>query len=66
MQRTCRSPGGTATVGATLYAKAALDLARWLEGNIPQGMAIFGLHEQYRLKMRTSSPIERAVQQEIK
>lgn len=48
------------------YAKISPDLARWLERNIPQGLAVFSLPEPHRLKMRTSNPIERAVQQEIK
>ena len=48
------------------YAKTAPDLARWLERNIPEGLAVFALPEQHRVRMRTSNPIERAVQQEIK
>lgn len=48
------------------YAKTAPHLSRWLEKNIPEGMAVFSLPEAHRLKMRTSNPIERAVQQEIK
>ena len=48
------------------YAKTAPDLSRWLERNIPEGMAVFSLPDTHRLKMRTSNPIERAVQQELK
>jgi len=48
------------------YIKIAPDLSRWLERNIPEGLAVFSLPDTYRLKMRTSNPIERAVQQEIK
>jgi putative transposase len=39
------------------YAKAAPDLAAWLEANVPEGQ---------RRRLRTANPIERAVQQEIK
>ena len=48
------------------YAKTAPDLSRWLERNIPEGLAVFSLPDTHRLKMRTSNPIERAVQQELK
>jgi putative transposase len=48
------------------YAKAAPDLSRWLERNIPEGLAVFSLPDTHRLRMRTSNPIERAVQQELK
>ncbi len=48
------------------YAKTAPDLSRWLERNIPEGLAVFSLPDTHRLKMRTSNSIERAVQQELK
>ena len=48
------------------YAKSAPALSQWLERNGPEGLAVFALPEQHRLKMRTSNPIERTVQQEIK
>jgi transposase-like protein len=48
------------------YSKTAPDLSRWLERNIPEGLAVFSLPDANRLKMRTSNPIERAVQQELK
>lgn len=48
------------------YAKTAPDLSRWLERTIPEGLAVFSLPDTHRLKMRTSNPIERAVQQELK
>lgn len=48
------------------YAKSAPALSQWLERNAPEGLAVFSLPEQHRLKMRTSNPIERTVQQEIK
>jgi transposase-like protein len=48
------------------YAKTAPDLAAWLETNIPEGLAVFTLPEAHRRRLRTSNPIERAIQQEIK
>ncbi|MBB4268024.1 IS256 family transposase [Roseospira visakhapatnamensis] len=46
--------------------KAAPRLAEWLEANVPEGLAVFALPKAHRRRMRTSNPIERAVQQEIK
>jgi len=48
------------------YRDAAPGLAAWLENNIPDGMAVFTLPEHHRRRLRTSNPIERAIQQEIK
>jgi len=48
------------------YRKAAPKLAEWLEANAPEGLAVFTLPKQHRRRMRTSNPIERAVQHEIK
>jgi putative transposase len=48
------------------YAKSAPQLSQWLERNIPEGLTVFILPEAHRRKMRTSNPIERAVQQELK
>ena len=48
------------------YARTAPALGQWLERNVPEGLAVFSLPEHHRLKMRTSNPIERSVQQEIK
>lgn len=48
------------------YAKSASALSEWLERNVPEGLAVFCLPKQHRLKMRTSNPTERTVQQEIK
>jgi putative transposase len=48
------------------YRDKASKLAAWLEGNIPEGLAVFTLPEHHRRRLRTSNPIERAVQQEIK
>ncbi len=48
------------------YAETAPDLANWLETNVPEGLAVFTLPEAHRRRLRTSNPIECAVQQEIK
>jgi putative transposase len=48
------------------YAETAPKLAAWLETNVPEGLTVFALSEHHRRRMRTSNPIERAVQQEIK
>jgi len=47
------------------YRDKSSKLAAWLEGNIPEGLAVFTLPEHHRRRLRTSNPIERAVQQEI-
>ena len=48
------------------YRDNAPELAAWLEVAIPEGLAVFTLPEHHRKRMRTSNPIERAVQQELK
>ncbi len=48
------------------YRNKAPELAAWLEVAIPEGLAVFSLPEQHRRRMRTSNPIERAIQQELK
>lgn len=48
------------------YEKKAPKLASWLEKNVTEGLAVFTLPKKHRVKMRTSNPVERAVQQEIK
>ena len=48
------------------YADPAPKLAAWLEANVPEGLTVFALPERHRRRMRTSNPIERAVQQELK
>ena len=45
---------------------AAPKLADWLEENVPEGLAVFSLPEHHHRRMRTSNPIERAIQQELK
>ena len=48
------------------YRDKASKLAAWLEANILEGLAVFTLPEHHRRRLRTSNPIKRAVQQEIK
>lgn len=50
----------------TSYQGKADKLADWLENNIPEGLTVFALPEHHRKRMRTSNPMERAVQQELK
>ena len=50
----------------TSYQGKADKLADWLENNIPEGLTVFALPEHHRTRMRTSNPMERAVQQELK
>jgi transposase-like protein len=48
------------------YRDSAPKLADWLEENVPEGLAVFTLPEHHRKRLRTSNPIERSVQQELK
>lgn len=48
------------------YRDKAAKLADWLENNIPEGLTVLALPEHHRKRMRTSNPIERAIQQELK
>lgn len=47
------------------YQSIVSKLAEWLGKNAPEGLAVFSLPETHRRRMRTSNPMERAVQQEI-
>jgi len=51
---------------AERYREPAPKLAAWLEAAIPEGLAVFSLPERHRKRMRTSNPMERSIQQEIK
>ena len=51
---------------ASSYRNTAPKLADWLEKNVPEGLAVFALPEHHRRRMRTSNPMERAIQQELK
>ena len=48
------------------HREAAPKLANWLENNVPEGLSVFTLPPEHRLRMRTSNLIERAIQQELK
>ena len=48
------------------YRGGAPKLADWLEQNVPQGLAVLTLPEHHRRRLRTSNPIERCIQQELK
>ena len=48
------------------YRTAAPKLAGWLENNVPEGLAVFKLPRDHWRRMRTSNPIERSIQQELK
>ena len=48
------------------YRDSAPKLAEWLEENAPEGLTVFALPEHHRRRLRTSNPIERGVQQELK
>ncbi len=41
-------------------------LAAWLEEAVPEGLAVFSPPGPHRRRLRTSNPMERAVQQELK
>ena len=48
------------------YRKDAPKLANWLETAVPEGLAVFKLPKEHRRRLRTSNPIERSIQQELK
>ena len=48
------------------YRDSAPKLADWLEQNVPEALAVFTLPEHHRKRLRTSNPIERSVQQNLK
>ena len=50
----------------TSWRDTAPKLAAWLEEAVPEGLAVFALPEHHRRRLRTSNPMERAVQQELK
>ncbi len=45
---------------------SASRLSAWLEENAPEGLSVFTLPEHHRRRLRTSNPMERSVQQELK
>ena len=48
------------------YRPTAPKLAAWMETAVPEGLAVFKLPSDHQRRMRTSNPIERSIQQEIK
>ena len=48
------------------YRTSAPKLAAWLENSVPEGLAVFKLPREHWRSMRTSNPIERSIQQELK
>lgn len=48
------------------YRDTAPKLAAWLAENVPEGLAVFSLPRHHHRRMRTSNPMERSVQQELK
>ena len=48
------------------YRPTASKLAAWMETAVPEGLAVFKLPKDHQRRMRTSNPIERSIQQEIK
>jgi transposase-like protein len=50
----------------TSYRDTAPKLAAWLAENVPEGLAVFTLPEHHRKRLRTSNPMERSIQQELK
>lgn len=48
------------------YRPRSPKFADWLERNEPEGFAVFSFPETHRRKMRTTSGIERLIQQDLK
>ena len=48
------------------YRDSAPKLAKWLEENAADGLAVFTLPEPHRRRLRTSNTMERPIQQELK
>jgi transposase-like protein len=48
-----------------LYAVTAPKLASWIEGNIPQGLAVYAFPAAHQKRLRTTNPLER-INQELK
>ena len=47
------------------YRDTAPRLAEWMEGNVPEGLAVFTLSPEYRRRLRTTNGLER-LNREIK
>ena len=46
-------------LAADKYRQAAPKLAEWMEANVPEGFAVFGLPAAHRKRLRTSNALER-------
>jgi transposase-like protein len=59
-----------AQIALTTLVNASRDtapkLADWLERNISEGLTVFTLPEPHQRRLRTSNPMERGIQQELK
>ena len=68
-QRSARASGARCALCGTQALSPSFRapwLATRLEQNAPEGLAVFTLPEHNRRRLRTSNPMERAVQQELK
>jgi hypothetical protein len=65
-RRPARRPQAALAELVATYRDTAPKLAAWLEESVPEGLAVFALPVHHRRRMRTSHPLERAVQQELK
>jgi transposase-like protein len=66
LEHNTRQPPGAALPIWSLPIAKLHPSWRWLEKNIPEGLTVFSLPDHHRRRMRTSNPMERAVQQELK
>ncbi len=41
------------------YSESQKKLSEWMEGNIPEGLAVFAIPEEHRKKLRTTNGLER-------
>lgn len=48
------------------YSKSSLQLADWIEENIPEGLVVFALPSQHRRRMRTTKNMLERLHEEIK
>src|SRR6185369_13259155 len=55
----CPVAASRLAIAATKYRASAPKLALWLEANVYEGLAIFGLPRPHRRRLRTSSMRER-------
>jgi len=46
-------------MAADKHRQAAPKLAEWMEANVPEGLAVFGLPTAHRKRLRTTNAVER-------